>query len=402
MQKSKKIIIVHGYMDMGGVEKALLALLDALEFTEFSVKLLLLRPGGKLFNDIPNWVEVEIVKEYSEWGFLVSEPPLSTSIRFFKEKKISEAVGALFKAVRIKLSSNDLWHLNFKAFFNKIHNIYEADIAISFRGLDIIIPYFVTEKINARFKLMWIHGDIKHHITDKQKFPHILYPKFDKIYGVSEDVKTSIISMFPDLKEKVEVFRNIVPVIKIKKLAEIEGSFDDDFSGFRLLTVGRLDRLKGQDRIPKLVRLLKDKGFIFRWYLVGDGGLENEIKNQIIELDINEQLVLLGNKMNPYPFIKNCDIYVVPSRTEGASIVMHEVKTLNKPIVTTNVASAELFVNDGVDGFIVSNDMEGIFNGIQKLLDNPLLIKKFSIFSNLSNNEQIDDINKLRDLVKTQ
>lgn len=387
---------------MGGVEKALLALLDALEHSEFNVKLLLLRPGGILFTDLPDWVDVEIIKEYKDWSFLLSDPPLATSKRFFLDNNIIEAGLALYRALRIKLSSNDLWHLNFKAFLNKINHTYEADIAISFRGLDFIIPYFVSEKIKANKKLIWIHGDIEYHISKKQNFPHKLYSKFDKIYGVSEDVKASIISKFPSLKEKVEVFRNIVPVVKIEKLAEIEGSFDDDFSGFRLLTVGRLDRLKGQDRIPKIVRLLKNKGYIFRWYLVGDGELENEIKNQIIELDINEHLVLLGNRMNPYPFIKNCDIYVVPSRTEGASIVMHEVKTLKKPIVTTNVASAELFVNDGVDGFIVSNDMEGILNGIQKLLDNPLLVKKFSIFSNLSNNEQIDDINKLRDLLKTQ
>ena len=400
MQKSKKIIIVHGYMDMGGVEKALLALLDALEFTEFSVKLLLLRPGGKLFNDIPNWVEVEIIKEYSEWGFLVSEPPLSTSIRFFKEKKISEAIGALFTAVRIKLSSNDLWHLNFKAFFNKIHTIYEADIAISFRGLDIIIPYFVTEKINARFKLMWIHGDIKHHITDKQKIPHILYPKFDKIYGVSEDVKTSIIAMFPDLKEKVEVFRNIVPLDKIEKLADEEMGFDDNYSGLRLLTVGRLHPLKGQDRVPEVVKRLKDNGYDFKWYLVGDGGLEEEIRNDINYLDIKEHLILLGNQMNPYPFIKNCDIYVVPSRTEGASIVMHEVKVLKKPVVTTNVASSQLFINDGVDGLIVSNDVDGIFNGVQYLLDHPKLISEFSKFSNSLANGQFSDINKFYELDK--
>lgn len=400
MQKSRKIIIVHGYMDMGGVEKALLALLDALEFTEFSVKLLLLRPGGKLFNDIPNWVEVEIIKEYSEWGFLVSEAPLSTSIRFFKEKKISEAAGALFRAVRIKLSSNDLWHLNFKAFFNKIHNTYEADIAISFRGLDIIIPYFVTEKINARFKLMWIHGDIKHHITDKQKFPHILYPKFDKIYGVSEDVKTSIISMFPDLEEKVEVFRNIVPLDKIEKLADEEMGFDDNFSGLRLLTVGRLHSLKGQDRVPEVVKRLKDNGYYFKWYLVGDGGLEEEIRNDINDLDIKEHLILLGNQMNPYPFIKNCDIYVVPSRTEGASIVMHEVKVLKKPVVTTNVASAELFINDGVDGLIVLNDVDSIFNGVKYLFDNPKLISEFSKFSNALSNGQFSDINKFYELEK--
>ncbi|MBO2544800.1 glycosyltransferase [Salegentibacter sp. BDJ18] len=401
MQKSKKIIIVHGYMDMGGVEKALLALLDALEFTEFSVKLLLLRPGGKLFNDIPNWVEVEALKEYEEWSFLLSEPPLKTAIKLLREGKFSQSFRAIIRALRIKFSKQDLWHLNFKAFLNQVKNSYEADIAISFRGLDMIIPYFVSKKIRASKKLIWFHGDIKHHISPNHKFAHQLYSEFERIYGVSEDVEESIISMFPNLKDKVEVFRNIVPVDRIKKLAAQGESFNDDFSGFRLLTVGRLDPLKGQDRIPEIVKMLKDKGYNFKWYLVGDGDLENDIKEQINKLGIEDYLILLGNKMNPYPFIKNCDIYVVPSRTEGASIVMHEVKILEKPIITTSVASANLFVRDEVDGFIVSNNVEGILNGIKKLLDDPMLIQKFSFFSNLEKNNSFKDVGKLSNLLNT-
>ena len=105
--------------------------------------------------------------------------------------------------------------------------------------------------------------------------------------------------------------------------------------------------------------------------------------------------------MNPYPFIKNCDIYVVPSRTEGASIVMHEVKILEKPIITTSVASANLFVRDEVDGFIVSNNVEGILNGIKKLLDDPMLIQKFSFFSNLEKNNSFKDVGKLSNLLNT-
>lgn len=398
--KNPDIVIVHGRMIMGGVEKSLLSMLDALENKEVSVQLVLLRDGGQLFNEIPKWVHVEILDGYKENQHLIMDNPFSVSIKFLKKGKFLAALQAFRRAIIIKRSKKNKWYLNYEALLKKLPAIYQAKVALSYRGMDYFVPYYVLEKIKAEHKLVWIHGDVTHHIFEDNIIAEKLFPRFDKIYGVSEDVKKSFDKMFPALVNKSDVFRNLVPEQKLKAMALEYQAFNDGFTGVKILTVGRLSALKGQDRIPQLTKKLLLLNIPFRWYLVGEGELRPELENLIEKHGVKNEVRILGNKMNPYPYLRECDLYVQTSHTEGCSVVLHEAKIFERPIVTTDVASAALIVKENIDGLIVPNNEDGLYEGIAELLLNPTKRRSFEKFALEGAQKDETSINQLIEMVK--
>ena len=139
------------------------------------------------------------------------------------------------------------------------------------------------------------------------------------------------------------------------------------------MTVGRLSHAKGLDNAVRACRKLVDKGYEIEWYVVGYGPLEEELKGLIDELNLQNHFFLLGKKTNPYPYIKASDIYVQPSRYEGKAVTIREAQILGKPVVITNFPTAKSQAQDGVDALITPQSVEGIVEGIQRLIDNPNL-----------------------------
>ena len=126
--------------------------------------------------------------------------------------------------------------------------------------------------------------------------------------------------------------------------------------------------MKGFDLAVKALRILHDKGLTnIKWYVVGYGGYEAELKELIAKNNLEKSFVLLGKKTNPYPYIKACDLYVQPSRYEGKAVTVTEAKILRKPILITNYPTSGSQVEDGIDGIICEGSAEGIAEGIQQL-----------------------------------
>ena len=169
-----------------------------------------------------------------------------------------------------------------------------------------------------------------------------------------------------------------------------------------ILTVGRLVSIKGQAMIPRTTRLLLDAGYEVYWYLVGDGPLRETVEAEIQKYDVAEHVILLGTQTNPYPYIKNCDIYVQPSFSEGYCTTTMEAKILHKPIVTTDAPGMrEQFVS-GVNGLIVdAMTPEALSGGIRTLLDHPELREKF--VENLSHEvcDNSGELQKLYDFIES-
>ena len=134
------------------------------------------------------------------------------------------------------------------------------------------------------------------------------------------------------------------------------------------------------------------------WYVVGYGPLEDELLKLITELGLNNYFFLLGKKMNPYPYIKACDIYVQPSRYEGKAVTIREAQILGKPVVITNFPTAKSQVNDRIDGLITPMGVEGIVEGLQKVIDNPILredLVKNTISNDYGNENEVQKIYSL-------
>lgn len=191
--------------------------------------------------------------------------------------------------------------------------------------------------------------------------------------------------MFPSLKEKTSVFYNIIDKNKVDIMSLEDGGFNDCFNGIRILTVGRLTTEKGQDIIPGTLRRILSKGYSARWYCMGDGENRQMLGSMIKEFNLEDHLILLGTQNNPFPYIKQCDIYVQPSRHEGYCITLAEARALNKPIITTDFVGAREQIKDRETGLITEFSEEEIYKAVKKLIGNTDLCDMFK--NNLKENK---------------
>nr|WP_275584386.1 glycosyltransferase [Pullulanibacillus pueri] len=184
--------------------------------------------------------------------------------------------------------------------------------------------------------------------------------------------------MFPELRERTSVFYNILDAIKIYNLAEEEKGFDDSFNGIRILTVGRMDSAKGYDIIPLILHRLLSDGLHVKWYCVGDGDYRETVEGLIKKYNLEKNMILLGLKKNPYPYFRECDIYVQPSRNEGFCNTLSEAKVFSKPIISTDFVGAREQIKEGKTGLIVKFDEDELFLAIKKLYLNKNLCRTLS------------------------
>lgn len=204
----------------------------------------------------------------------------------------------------------------------------------------------------------------------KKEWHEKYYKKYNDIICVCKDNKKDFLNIFPSLNNKTKVFYNIINQEEIKKLAQEKIDLLKKGNEVVITTVGRLCEQKGQDRIIIILDELLKLGYNIRWFLVGDGDLREKLEIEIKNKKLEENLILLGTKLNPYPYIKNCDIYVQPSRSEGYCLTLAEAKILEKPIVVTEFAGSFEQIENQINGIRVKNQNKDILDGIIYLLEN--------------------------------
>lgn len=247
----------------------------------------------------------------------------------------------------------------------------EYDCAIGYQMITNAVTVVTLEKIRAKRKLLWLHG--KKNFPEKDlPFYDDLYAKADRIVCVSLETESRFRQLMPGCADKTETIHNLydIPSIRAQALAPAEG-MDTSGDAFRIVSVGRLSKEKGFDRVPEVARRLTEAGYDLHWYIIGDGSCRADIEADIREKNMSERIHLLGHRANPYPYVQNCDVYVQPSYTEGFCTSTMEAKILLKPVVTTDVPGmGEQFVS-GENGLIVESGADGLFEGLRQLLDSP-------------------------------
>lgn len=391
----KKILFMCINMNIGGTEKALLTMLNEIDDSKYDITLLMLEEYGGFLNEIPSFVKVKYVDEYKSIKPFVNEPPKILIKRLIKNEEYLIGLSTLLNYSISKITNNISYY--YKYILKNVKKIDEEyDLAVAYAGPMDFITYFVLNKIKAKKKVQWIHFDITK-IGFNKKFAKRNYKKFDKIFVVSEEGKEKLINLIPALNNKVEAFFNIISCNLIENMSKNEKSFDDLFDGVRILTVGRLSKEKGQELTINVLARLKNQGYKVRWYCIGDGPEKDNYRNRIKRLDIENDYILLGSKLNPYPFMKDCDIYVQPSKHEGYCITLGEARCFDNPIVTTNFTGANEQIKNEITGLVCDISEQGIYQAIKRLLDNKELYK--DIRSNLSN-EIVDSTNEISKLEK--
>lgn len=261
----------------------------------------------------------------------------------------------------------------------------EYDVAINF--LEIDSPEFILKNINAKKYIQWYHTDVANldypEETDKM-IP--LYKKMDAIICVAESAKKSFVERYPELSDKTYVIYNFFDVETIVDKSKENFSYQVKNDELILLSVGRMTAQKSYDRFLNVLSRVKNDGYNFIWYVLGDGQEKEKIENKITELNLNENVVLVGLTNNPYKYMKNCDLFVLPSEWEGFPTVTVEAKILSCPVLATDVSGIKEQLIHGETGWIVNNDEKAIYEGLKYLFDNLNLLEK------LKSNKGIDHI----------
>lgn len=297
-----------------------------------------------------------------------------------KEKNILKKIQKVFKKIFITIAGYE----RLATFITKKrYKDKEFDVAINY--LETQSAKFIIKSINAKKYLQWIHTDISKvnyiKFIDSQKN---IYENIDEIICVSKVAKESFNERYPYLKSKTHVIYNFYNSEKIIKMSNATSVFEKD--KFNILSVGRLVEAKGYERAIDIFYRLKQEGYDFKWSIIGDGILRENIEKKIKLLGLENNISLLGIKENPYPYIKQCNLFFLPSLYEGFPTVTIEAKILQKPVLSTEVSGIKEQIINNKNGIIVKNDNQYIYNELKVILDDTNIINK------LNNNNGLEDI----------
>lgn len=376
----KNILFVINNLNCGGAEKALISLLETINYSMYNVDLFLFKHEGLFFRKIPQ--QVNLLEEPYEYQYF--DMPIKTAIiDCIKKGRIDIALarlcaGYIFKSEQNRVRCEQMIWKYISKSLRRIDKNY--DVAIGYLEKNPV--YFCIDKVKAKKKIGFIHNDYDELGMDP-KIDIGYFAKLDSIVTVSRECANVLKERFPMYKNKVKVMYNIVSPNMIEKMSLEKTDMKD--RGTKIVSVGRLNYQKGFEMAIEACKELEEDGYKITWYVIGEGEERAHLEKMIEENDLQGKFILLGIKENPYPYIREANIYVQPSRFEGKSIAIDEAKILHKPIVITNFSTAKDQIKNKENGIIVEMDPHAISDGIKKLIDNKEL--RNTLIDNLSKEE---------------
>lgn len=374
LEKKIKILFRHRSMEMGGVEKVLLSLLNNLDPDKFEMTVCLTLNQGELRDEIPRHVR----KVY-----------LTNGKEDFSGNPLLKKIQLVFRRLKLKKLKNN------PAIADRlINDVFDVEIGMDYRDYDAILNS--TNK-NSK-KIGWFHSEIN--VPKFQPLvPAILksFPRFDHMVYCSHKIKDMMHHYYPDLNYPVEsVIINPIPVDEIKKKAQEE---PDDFpEGPVFVSIGRLHSRKGYHKLIEAhKRLIKD-GFYHKIIIIGDGGEMKNLTSQAMKYNIEKTFILKGNQMNPYPYIRKADYFILPSESEAWPLVIAEALILQKPIIATNVGDVGLMIKDRETGYLIKYEVDEMYSAMKAYLTDPEVVS--CIRKNLENIESQFDNKKIFDSIE--
>lgn len=357
----KKILFSAYSLDIGGIEKALVSLSNRLQKTGYKVTIVLEKKQGIFLKEINP--QIQII-EYAP----------SESKNKLKRKTIN-----LLKRIKFIMQYKNKF--DFSASFATYSNMAS----------------FVS-RTASKNSCLWGHADYLTLFDNQEEkvrefFKEKKYNQFKTIIFVSKEGKESFVKIFPEMKEKTIVCNNLIEDEKIKEMAKESIELKKDKEKFTFLNVGRHDeRQKKLTRIITAAKKLKEENYEFQILLVGDGP-DNQMYKDLVKKEKLEDIILfLGKKQNPYPYFQIADCVVLSSDYEGYPVVFLESFILNKPIITTKVSDYEE-VEQGY-GIVAEKTKEDIYKKMKQMIENGFKIEK-QFNSKKYNQEIIEKIERI-------
>jgi len=366
-----KILFVINTLGTGGAEVALLEMLRKIDTSKYDVSLFVLLNQGELLPAVPEGIKL-LNKNFDN-------TPIHTRrglrrlkrkalAAFFKDFNGFKYLGYMTSNFREMQKAKDvrldklMWRVvaaGAPVFDEKF------DLAVAY--IEGGSTYYVKDFVNATVKKVFVHTDYSL-AGYSRKLDMECYSSFDRIYAVSDSVKRSFLKVYPELFDKTDVFSNLIDISAIEKRSLEPGGFDDGFAGIRILSIGRLTQEKAFETAVDAMEMLVRKGLNARWYVFGEGELRAKLEDRIKNKGLEGVFFLPGNTDNPYPYLKQCDIYVQASRYEGKSLAIQEAKVLKCPVIVTDCGGNREQITDGVDGLICGINAKDMCEKIVSML----------------------------------
>ena len=355
----KKIIFVSQALWVGGIETALVNLINKLDYNKYDVTCLITQNYVDMAERLTKNCRLVVADRHSLVTF-------KNSYKFKKLYNILEEPQGATSFRRL------IWHiLNvlFKALENHLYSVYIKE-QLKGESFDTAIIYsdrvaeIAVKAINAKKFLMFYH----HGAMRKEYHDRYGYEKSEKIIAVSDNIAKKLKEYRKKYASKIVTVNNVIDIDSIieKSKEPIEdGLFSEN--KFNIVSCGRLSPVKGLSLAVEAVARLVNEGYTdINWYIVGGGPIEDDIKKQIAEHKMENHIFMLGMKNNPYPYMKKCDLFIQPSFFEGYSLSIMEAKILGTPVLATYAAAGSQIEN-GVDGFLCETDENSVYENILKL-----------------------------------
>lgn len=375
----KKILFVINTLGRGGAEVALLELMKQFDPEQYDLSLYVMLGQGELIGRVP--AEVRLLNRDYDPSDVLSPGGKRRLYRRLNGMLLRR--GALLRDAPYVFSNlRDMQRrgrvLPEKLLWRVLSDAAsvpeeEFDLAVAF--LEGAATYYVAERVRAKHKAAFVHIDYGM-AGYTQKLDCGCYRCYDRIFGVSDEVRAAFLHVYPEYADKTFVFHNLLDRKEILRRAEEPGGFDDGFSGARILTVGRLVRQKGLEVSVAAMKLLRERGENVRWYVLGEGEERAFLRAEILKAGLEKDFLLPGVADNPYPYYQQTDLYVHCSRYEGRSIAIQEAQILGCPVIVSDCSGNREQVTDGVDGLMVDFDAEQIASAVQRLLHDPQLRRR--------------------------
>ena len=368
--KKIKILFRHRSMEMGGVEKVMLSLLNNLDKEKFDMTVLLSLNQGELRNEFPHHVRKIYLVDGKED---LSTNPVLQKVQLLQRKWKLEK----FRKNPEKIDREIL------------KNEFDVEIAMTYNDFE---PVLNSSNKNSK-KIGWFHSEID--LPKLQPLvPKILghFPHFDHMVYCSEKIMQIMHRTYPNLQYPPEsVIINAVPVDEIRKKSEEKIPDFKDRPVF--VSVGRLHTRKGYHKLMDAHHRLLKEGFGHSVVIIGDG---EELPNLLLQqknLGVEETFIFACNKMNPYPYIKNADFFIMPSESEAWPLVISEALILQKPIIATKVGDVDLMIEDDKTGHLIRYETSEIYEAMKKFLTDETFVQNLK--DNLINIEEQFDNRKI-------
>ena len=374
----KKILMVAQTLGGGGTEVALVELINHLDTKKYEITLLLMDKDTSFIDRIKRKIKIKYLKfDDMFWHNLVS---------------MNTMVGKAIKKANIN-SSLKIYDIALKHIYSSVFN-KKYDLAIDFYGYGSFTTAIVADKVNASKKVTWLHDAKMSWIKNVEEY----FDKYNKIFCVSKSVKVSFDKLYPQIDNKSEVFYNLIDKTNIIRKSTEFVPHNFKKNKFNIVSVGRLTEQKGFDIALESAKILKNRGLNFQWFVVGEGRDRKKLEKKMRKLNLNNFFFFLGQIANPYPYIKNGNVFVLPSRHEGYGLAVLEARILKKPVIVSNIPVYKEQIINNKNGLISELNAEDLSNKIMKLYYDSDLQEKIDLYLNEENIDFSKELCKLENL----